>query len=73
VTLRDAGKFIASLPKAEREAPEWQVASEALKLVVRHGGHTLLLHIAIMWALHRGKPSPEPTPKKRARKNRIVK
>jgi hypothetical protein len=26
-TLRDAGHFIAKLPKAEHDAPEWQAAT----------------------------------------------
>jgi hypothetical protein len=28
VTLRDAGGYIAGLPKAEHDAPEWQAAME---------------------------------------------
>ena len=35
VTLRDAAEFITKLPKAERDAPEWQAAMEALLLVVK--------------------------------------
>jgi hypothetical protein len=31
--LRDAGEYIAALPKAEHDAPEWQAAMEALILV----------------------------------------
>ena len=27
VTLKDAGHYITKLPKAEHEAPEWQVAA----------------------------------------------
>jgi hypothetical protein len=30
VTLKDAGTYITKLPKAEHEAPEWQVAMEPL-------------------------------------------
>jgi hypothetical protein len=47
-TLRDAGNFIAKLPKAEHDAPEWETAIRALMLVVEHGGDTLLPRIAIM-------------------------
>jgi hypothetical protein len=35
VTLGDAGTYIAKLPKAEHEAPEWQAAMQALILVAR--------------------------------------
>jgi len=37
VTLRDAGSYIAELPKAEHTAPEWQAAMEALILVATLG------------------------------------
>ena len=33
VTLKDAGTYIAKLPKAEHMAAEWQAAAEALILV----------------------------------------
>jgi hypothetical protein len=32
-TLRDAGNFIAKLPKREHDAPAWRAAIEALILV----------------------------------------
>ncbi len=35
VTLKDAGEYIAKLPKAEHTAMEWQTAMEALLLAVR--------------------------------------
>jgi hypothetical protein len=52
VTLKDAGEYIAKLPKAEHTATEWQTAMEALLLAVR-GAPTMLAHIGIMQALHR--------------------
>jgi len=52
VTLKDAGEFIAKLPKAEHTATEWQTAMEALLLAVR-GAPTMLARIGIMKALHR--------------------
>jgi hypothetical protein len=52
VTLKDAGKYIARLPKAEHTAMEWQTAMEALLLAVR-GAPTMLARIGIMKALHR--------------------
>jgi len=36
--LRHAGNFISRLPKAEHDAHGWQVAMQALLLVVEHGG-----------------------------------
>jgi hypothetical protein len=33
LTLRDAGNFIAKLPKSEHDAPEWRAATRALMLV----------------------------------------
>ena len=41
VTLRDAGEYIAALPKAVHDRPEWQAAAEALLLVVERGGPTM--------------------------------
>jgi hypothetical protein len=52
VTLKDAGEYIAKLPKAEHTATEWQTAMEALLLAVR-GAPTMLARIGIMKALHR--------------------
>ncbi len=53
VTLRDAGEYIASLPKKEHAAPEWQAAMEALILVAESGGPTLFARIGVMRALNR--------------------
>jgi hypothetical protein len=73
VTLRDAGELIAALPKTEQHGPQWATAIAALLLVVEHGDDIMLPRVAIMRALHRGKPSPEPTPrKKRVKKHRII-
>ena len=53
VTLQDAGKYITKLPKAVHDAPEWQVAMEALILVATHGGPTMFARIGVMQALNR--------------------
>ncbi|WFU37745.1 hypothetical protein QA640_25120 [Bradyrhizobium sp. CB82] len=53
VTLRDAGEYIAALPKKVHDAPEWQAAMEALMLVVERGGPTMFARIGIMRALNR--------------------
>ena len=39
-SLRDAGEYIAALPKNEHAAPEWQAAMQALILAVERGGPT---------------------------------
>ncbi|GLR87754.1 hypothetical protein [Bradyrhizobium iriomotense] len=54
VTLRDAGHYIAGLPKAVHDRPEWQAAMEALMLVVERGGPTMFARIGIMRALNAG-------------------
>ncbi|MGY8660954.1 hypothetical protein Q3C01_01130 [Bradyrhizobium sp. UFLA05-109] len=54
VTLRDVGHYIAKLPKAVHDRPEWQAAAEALLL--EHGGPTILAAIGIRRALNAGKP-----------------
>jgi hypothetical protein len=71
-TLRDAGNFIAKLPKREYDALKWQAAIRALMLVVEHDGRTLLARIGMMHALY-PRDDPKPTPRRRrAKKHRIV-
>jgi hypothetical protein len=53
VTLRDAAQYILKLPKAERDADEWQAAMEALILVAEHNGPTMFARIGVMKALNR--------------------
>ena len=53
MTLKDAGKYITRLPKAEHEAPEWQAAMEALILVATLGGPTMFARIGVIRALNR--------------------
>jgi hypothetical protein len=61
-SLRDAGEFIQSLPKATQDRPEWQIAVRALLLVVERNGDPMLGHIRIMRVLNAGK-STEPRSK----------
>jgi hypothetical protein len=56
ITLKDAGTYIATLPKAEHIVPEWQAAMEALILVATHGGPTTFARIGIMRAFHVASP-----------------
>ena len=53
VTLRDAGDYVAKLPKAEHMTAEWQAAMLALMLVVDLNGPTMMARIGIMRALNR--------------------
>jgi hypothetical protein len=53
VTLRDAGDYVAQLPKAKYMTAEWQAAMLALMLVVDLNGPTMMARIGIMRALNR--------------------
>jgi hypothetical protein len=56
VTFRDAGDYVAALPKREHDKPEWQLAiGDLMRAAAGHGPWRLLARIAIMHALH-GKP-----------------
>jgi hypothetical protein len=72
-TLADAGHYVAGLPKATQELPEWQTAAEVLLLVAERGGPAMFARIGMMLALNAGKPDPEITPRrKRAKRWRVV-
>jgi hypothetical protein len=45
VTLRDAGSYIAALPKAKQEKPEWQAAAEALMMAAEDRGPLMHAHV----------------------------
>lgn len=68
VTLRDAAQYISKLPKAERDAEEWQAAMQALMLVVEQNGPTMFARIGVMRALHRDKPKAAPAPRRKRAK-----
>jgi hypothetical protein len=53
VTLEDAAKYIQKLPKAGQQLADWQVAVEAMLLVVEGNGPTMMAHIGVMRALNR--------------------
>jgi hypothetical protein len=72
VTLRDAALNITKLPKAEHDAPEWQVAMQALLLVAERNGPTMLARIGMMRAFNRLETKPTQAPRKRAKAYRIV-
>ena len=68
VTLRDAAQYIIKLPKAERDAEEWQAAMQALMLVVEQNGPTMFARIGVMRALHRHEPKAAPAPRRKGAK-----
>jgi hypothetical protein len=68
VTLRRAAQFIIKLPKAERDADEWQAAMQALMLVVEQNGPTMFARIGVMRALHRHEPKAAPAPRRKRAK-----
>jgi hypothetical protein len=70
-TSRDAGNYIAALPKHEHDSFAWRAATEALLLVAEHGGDTMLPRIGIMRALCAGGTAPTPR-KRRAKRYRVV-
>jgi len=73
ITLRDAGEYIAALPKAVDDRPGWQAAAEALLLVVERGGPVMFARIGIMRALNHGKPAPDSRPRRKpAKRYRVI-
>ncbi len=72
-TLEDAGHFIAGLPPAMQQRPEWQAATEALLLVAESGGPAMFARIGVMRALNAGKPDPQLTrQRRRAKAYRVI-
>lgn len=67
-SLRDAGEFVQTLPKATLDRPEWQAAVQALLLVVEHDGDTLPARIGIVRALNASNPTKRRTRRKAARR-----
>ena len=53
VTLRDAGRYIAALPKVEQKSPEWQAATEALIMAAEDRGPLLHARVGMLRALNR--------------------
>jgi hypothetical protein len=63
VTLRDAGSYIAALPRAKQDRPEWQTAAEALIMAAeRSGGPLMHARIGMLLALNHGESDPKIAP-----------
>jgi hypothetical protein len=58
--LRDAGRYVTALPKAEQSKPHWQTAARELLMAAERGGIMMLAEIAMRQALQAGKPKPAP-------------
>ena len=72
-TLRDAGHYIANLPKREHDKPHWRTAAHELMTAAERGGIVMLADIAVRQALAHGKPKSVAGPRKNAaRKHRII-
>jgi hypothetical protein len=52
-TLRDAGTYIAKLPKAEHEAMEWQTAMQCLMQAADRAGPIEFARMGMLQALNR--------------------
>jgi hypothetical protein len=60
VTLRDAVKYITSLPPKEQNAEHWRPAAILLKLIGEKGGCMLLARMSVVHGLRKGiTPEPE--------------
>lgn len=51
-TLREAGNYIAGLPKKQQRLPHWEVATEALLMAAEGRGPVMHAHIGLMRALN---------------------
>ena len=60
VSLRDAGAYIAQLPKSEGEAREWQTAMHCLIDAADFGGPVSFAQLGVAQALRRHKKDVDP-------------
>lgn len=58
ITLRDAGHYIADLPKRQHDAAHWQTATHELLMAAERGGIVPLAEIAMRQALAHGRLKP---------------
>jgi hypothetical protein len=67
-TLRDAGHYVTALSRADQAKPHWQTAARELTMAAERGAILMLAEIAMRQALAHGRPTPAPTPRKKAAK-----
>jgi hypothetical protein len=67
VTLRDAVKYMTSLPKSEQSAEHWRPAATLLAIIGERGGCMFFAERAVAFGLRKGvqNPPPEPDPTKK--------
>lgn len=53
ITLRDAGNYIARLPKTEHQATEWQTAAQCLMQAANKSGPIEFARMGMLQALNR--------------------
>jgi hypothetical protein len=73
-TLRDAGEYVAALPKKETALPHWQIAASCLLTAVEEGGGLVMMaRIAMVRALNADEPQPAAAQRKNpAKKYKVV-
>lgn len=73
-TLREAGTYIAKLPRAKQQSAHWQTAAEALIMAAEDRGPIMHARIGMLRALNHGRPSPSlpPRAKKPAKAYRML-
>jgi hypothetical protein len=72
-TLRDAGHYVAGLPKAKHNRPEWRLAAAMLMQAAEDGAPIMLAEMAMRRALNAdGQPVQLEPRRKRAKTHRIV-
>jgi hypothetical protein len=67
-TLRDAGEYMQALSRAKLKLPEWEIAAETPLAAVEGNGPLMFAEIAMRKAVNAGKPTPESTPRRKARR-----
>ena len=72
LTLRDAAWYIQKLPAAEQAKPHWQAATSIL--VGAAEGRDFVMHarIAMLRAIHHGRPAPIEPRRKPAKAFKII-
>lgn len=65
-TLRAAAIYITKLPKSEQSKPHWQFAVEMLLKASEHDAYIMFARMAMLKAIHHGKPEKPREPRRKA-------
>jgi hypothetical protein len=72
-TLRDAGEYIAGLPRQQQDQACWHTAAEMLLMAAESRRPVMFARIAMLRALNHGKPAtPPPERHKAAKKYKMI-